>query len=316
MTGPTVDLGRVLTAMITPFDKDGALDLAGAERMARLLVDNGNDGVVVAGTTGESPTLSHDEKLALFRAVRGALPDAVVIAGTGSNDTRASIDLSREAEKLGVDAVMAVVPYYNKPPQKSLYAHFSAIAAAIDGPLMMYNVPTRTIANLNADTAVRLSEIDNIVALKEASPDVSQCAAICAGSARGFRIYSGEDSLTLSMLAVGAYGVVSVAGHFAGRGIKAMIDYHDIGEVARAAHLQHVLLPIFKEVFCTASPVPVKALFRALGLEVGDTRLPLVMDEITPAQVENLERIFAALHQTDAGDLAVQLPSAAAVLPV
>ena len=316
MSRTQTDFGRVLTAMITPFDKDGALDLAGAERIARLLVDNGNDGVVVAGTTGESPTLSHDEKLELFGAVRGALPDAVVIAGTGSNDTRASIELSREAEKLGVDAVMAVVPYYNKPPQKSLYAHFSAIAAAIDGPLMMYNVPTRTIANLNAETAVRLSEIDNIVAIKEASPDLSQCAAICAGSARGFRIYSGEDSLTLSMLAVGAYGVVSVAGHFAGRGIKTMIEAHDIGDVTRAAHLQHELLPIFKEVFCTASPVPVKALFRALGLEVGGTRLPLVMDEITSAQVENLQRIVAELRQTDAGDLAVQIPSAAAAVSV
>lgn len=316
MSRTQTDFGRVLTAMITPFDKDGALDLAGAERIARLLVDNGNDGVVVAGTTGESPTLSHSEKLELFRAVRSALPDAVVIAGTGSNDTRASIELSREAEKLAVDAVMAVVPYYNKPPQKSLYAHFSAIAAAIDGPLMMYNVPTRTIVNLNADTAVRLSEIDNIVAIKEASPDLSQCAAICAGSARGFRIYSGEDSLTLSMLAVGAYGVVSVAGHFAGRGIRAMIDYHDMGDVTRAAHLQHTLLPIFKEVFCTASPVPVKALFRALGLEVGGTRLPLVMDEITSAQVENLQRVVADLRQTDAGDLAVQIPSAAAAVSV
>jgi 4-hydroxy-tetrahydrodipicolinate synthase len=312
MSRPETDFGRVLTAMITPFDGDGELDLAGAERMARLLVDNGNDGVVVAGTTGESPTLSHDEKLELFRAVRGALPDAVVIAGTGSNDTRASIELSREAEKLGVDAVMAVVPYYNKPPQKSLYAHFAAIASAIDGPLVLYNVPTRTIANLNADTAIRLSQIDNIVALKEASPDVSQCAAICAGSARGFRIYSGEDSLTLSMLAVGAHGVVSVAGHFAGRGIKAMIDYHAMGDVSRAAQLQHSLLPIFKEVFCTASPIPVKALFRALGLEVGDTRLPLVMDEITPAQIENLLRIVTALRQSDAGDLAVRVPRVAA----
>ena len=312
MSRPETDFGRVLTAMITPFDGDGELDLAGAERMARLLVDNGNDGVVVAGTTGESPTLSHDEKLELFRAVRAALPDAVVIAGTGSNDTRASIELSRESEKLGVDAVMAVVPYYNKPPQKSLYAHFAAIASAIDGPLVLYNVPTRTIANLNADTAIRLSQIDNIVALKEASPDVSQCAAICAGSARGFRIYSGEDSLTLSMLAVGAHGVVSVAGHFAGRGIKAMIDYHAMGDVSRAAQLQHSLLPIFKEVFCTASPIPVKALFRALGLEVGDTRLPLVMDEITPAQIENLLRIVTALRQSDAGDLAVRVPRVAA----
>ncbi|GAC1330214.1 MAG: 4-hydroxy-tetrahydrodipicolinate synthase [Candidatus Dormibacteria bacterium] len=303
------DLGRVLTAMITPFTADGALDLAGAERIAHLLVENGNDGVVVAGTTGESPTLSHDEKLELFRAVRGAIPDAVVVAGTGSNDTRASIELSREAEKLDVDAVMAVVPYYNKPPQKSLYAHFSSIAAAIDGPLMMYNVPTRTIANLNADTAIRLSGVDNIVALKEASPDLSQCAAVCSGAASGFWVYSGEDSLTLPMLAVGAHGVVSVAGHFAGRGIQAMIEYHDMGDVTRAAQLHHILLPIFKEVFCTASPIPTKALFRALGLEVGDTRLPLVMEEISDEQVENLRRVVRALATSDAGDLAVRVPA-------
>ena len=311
MSRPATDLGRVLTAMITPFDKDGALDLPGAERLARILVENGNDGVVVAGTTGESPTLSHDEKLDLFRAVRGAIPDSVVVAGTGTNDTRASIELSREAEKLGIDAVMAVVPYYNKPPQKSLYAHFTAIAAAIDGPLVMYNVPTRTSANLNADTAISLSQVDNIVALKEASPDLSQCAAICAGVGPGFRVYSGEDSLTLPMLAVGAHGVISVAGHFAGAGIRAMIEYHAMGDTVRATHLQHLLLPIFKEVFCTASPVPTKALFRALGLEVGNTRLPLVMDEITPDQVANLERIVAALAASEAGNLAVQIPQTA-----
>jgi 4-hydroxy-tetrahydrodipicolinate synthase len=308
MSRPDGDLGRVLTAMITPFDKDGALDLAGAERIARLLVDNGNDGVVVAGTTGESPTLSHAEKLDLFRAVRGALPDAVVIAGTGSYDTRGSIELSREAEKLGVDAVMAVVPYYNKPPQKSLYAHFSAIAGAINGPLMMYNVPSRTVANMAAETSIRLSQIDNIVALKEASTDLSQCAAVCAGMADGFRVYSGEDSLTLSMIAVGAHGVVSVAGHFAAPGIRAMLDYHAMGDTARAAQLQHRLLPIFKEVFCTASPIPTKALMRELGLEVGGTRLPLVMEEITPQQVANLRRIFDELADGQAGGLAIQLP--------
>ena len=312
MSRPEADLGRVLTAMITPFGRDGSLDLAGAERMAQLLVENGNDGVVVAGTTGESPTLTHDEKLELFRAVRAAVPKAVVVAGTGSYDTRASIELSREAGKLGVDAVMAVVPYYNKPPQKSLYAHFTAIAAAIDGPLMLYNVPTRTIANLAPETAIRLSQVDNIIALKEANPDVSQCAAVCAGMAPGFRVYSGEDSLTLPMLAVGAHGVVSVAGHFAGRGIRAMIEYHDMGDNARAAHLQHLLMPIFKEVFCTASPVPTKALFRALGLETGDTRLPLVMDEITPAQLDNLQRVVSDLAGSDAGNLVVRLPLEAA----
>jgi 4-hydroxy-tetrahydrodipicolinate synthase len=312
MSRPATDLGRVLTAMITPFTGDGALDLAGAERLATLLVENGNDGVVVAGTTGESPTLSHDEKLELFGAVRAALPNAVVIAGTGSNDTRASVQLSRETERLGVNAVMAVVPYYNKPPQKSLYAHFTAIAGAIDGPLVLYNVPTRTIANLSAETAVRLSQVDNIIALKEASPDVSQCAAICAGMAPGFRVYSGEDSLTLPMLSVGAHGVISVAGHFAAPGIRAMLEYHLMGDVARAASLQHRLLPIFKEIFCTASPVPVKALYNALGYGVGSTRLPLVMDEITPEQLDNLLRIVTELGESEAGNLAVQIPQGAA----
>jgi 4-hydroxy-tetrahydrodipicolinate synthase len=309
MSRVEIDLGRVLTAMITPFDKDGGLDLAGAERMADLLVKNGNDGVVVAGTTGESPTLSHAEKLELFRAVRGAIPFNTVIAGTGSNDTRASIELSREAEGLGVNAVMAVVPYYNKPPQKSLYAHFSAIAGGIDGPLMLYNVPTRTIANLAPDTAIRLSQVDNIVALKEANPDVSQCAAICAGMAPGFRVYSGEDSLTLSMMSVGAHGVVSVAGHFAATGIGAMIEYFLMGDNARAMQLQHRLMPIFKEVFCTASPVPVKSLFNALGLDVGGTRLPLVMEEITPEQLGNLKRIVGELGSSELGDIAVQIPA-------
>ncbi|HEY8740430.1 MAG TPA: 4-hydroxy-tetrahydrodipicolinate synthase [Candidatus Dormibacteraeota bacterium] len=307
MSRPEVDLGRVLTAMITPFDKDGGLDLAGAERMAHLLVENGNDGVVVAGTTGESPTLSHSEKLELFRAVRAAIPAKVVVAGTGSNDTMASIQLSQEAEKLGVTAVMAVVPYYNKPPQKSLYAHFSAIAGAIDGALMLYNVPTRTIANLAPETAIRLSQVDNIVALKEANPDVSQCAAICAGMAPGFRVYSGEDSLTLSMMSVGAHGVVSVAGHFAATGIRAMIEYFLMGDSARAMQLQHRLMPIFKEVFCTASPIPVKALYNSLGFDVGGTRLPLVMDEITPEQLQNLRRIVADLGSIELGDIAVQL---------
>ena len=316
MSRPATDLGRVLTAMITPFDNAGELDLAGAERLANLLVENGNDGVVVAGTTGESPTLSHREKVELFAVVRKAIPFSVVIAGTGSNDTRASIELSREAEKLGVNAVMAVVPYYNKPPQKSLYAHFSAIAAAVEGPVVLYNVPTRTIANLAADTAIRLSAIDNIVALKEANPDVSQCAAICAGMTPGFRVYSGEDSLTLSMLAVGAHGVISVAGHFAAAGIGAMIEYFLMGDNARATQLQHRLMPIFKEIFCTASPIPVKSLFNALGYPVGNTRLPLVMDEITPEQLANLRRIVSELGSSDAGDIAIRIPQPAAVASV
>lgn len=305
MSAP-VDLGRVLTAMVTPFDPEGDLDLARAEELANVLVDNGNDGVVVGGTTGESPTLSHDEKLELYRAVRRAIPRAVVVMGAGTNDTRASIELARDAQKLEADCVLAVVPYYNKPPQRSLLAHFKAIAGAIDVPVMLYNVPSRTVANLAAETTIELSHVSNIVALKEASTDLTQSATEAAGVDSGFRIYSGEDSLTLPMLSVGAYGVVSVAGHFAGKGIRAMIDAYVAGRVEEAARLQYRLLPIFKEVFCTASPVPTKALFRAIGLDVGDTRLPLVMSEISDAQVQSLQAIVEQL-----GDLALTLPQPA-----
>jgi 4-hydroxy-tetrahydrodipicolinate synthase len=301
-----VDLGRVLTAMVTPFDADGNLDLERAEELANLLVDNGNDGVVVGGTTGESPTLSHDEKLELYRAVRRAIPKAVVIMGAGSYDTRASIELARDAQDLEADCVLAVVPYYNKPPQKSLLAHFKAIAAAIDVPLMLYNVPSRTVANLAAGSTIELSHVSNIVALKEASADLTQFATEAAGVDPDFRIYSGEDSLTLPMMSLGAYGVVSVAGHFAARGIRAMIEAYVDGRVEEAARLQYRLLPLFKEVFCTASPVPTKALLRALGLDVGDTRLPLVMSEISDPQVEALEAIVAGL-----GSLALTLPQPA-----
>jgi 4-hydroxy-tetrahydrodipicolinate synthase len=305
MSAP-IDLGRLLTAMVTPFDLEGDLDLARAEELANLLVDSGNDGVVVGGTTGESPTLSHDEKLELYRAVRRAIPGAVVVMGVGSYDTRASIELARDAEKLEADCVLAVVPYYNKPPQKSLLAHFKAIAGAIETPVMLYNVPSRTVANMAAETTIELSHVANIVALKEASSDLAQFATEAAGVASGFRIYSGEDSLTLPMMSIGAYGVVSVAGHFAARGIRAMIDAHGEGRVEDAAQLHYRLLPIFKEVFCTASPVPTKALFRALGLDVGDTRLPLVMSEITDVQVQSLLKIF-----DDLGDLALNLPQPA-----
>lgn len=307
MSAGQKDLGRVLTAMVTPFDAAGDLDLRQAERLADFLVSSGNDGVVVCGTTGESPTLSHDEKLELLSAVRSAIPDAPVVMGTGTNDTAASIQLSREAFELGADAAMAVVPYYNKPPQKSLYAHFKAIAEGIDGPLVMYNVPTRTISNLAADTSIRLSEVPNIVALKEASSDLAQCAAVAAGVAPGFRVYSGDDILTLPMLSVGFHGVVSVAGHFAGPGIRQMLDVFAAGRVEEAASLNARLLPIFRELFCTISPVPTKALFRRLGFEVGDTRLPLLMDEITDAQVDGLVKIVREL-----GDLAAAVPQPAA----
>jgi 4-hydroxy-tetrahydrodipicolinate synthase len=260
----------------------------------------------VGGTTGESPTLNHEEKLELYRAVGRAIPDAIVIMGAGSNDTRASIELARDCQQLGADAVLAVVPYYNKPPQRSLAAHFKAIAAAIDIPVMLYNVPSRTVANLAPETTIELSHVANIVALKEASADLVQFATAAAGVAPGFRLYSGDDSLTLPMLSVGGYGVVSVAGHFAGQGIRDMLDAFFAGRTEEAAQLHFRLLPIFQGVFCTASPIPTKALFRALGFDVGDTRLPLDMNEITDAQVETLQKIVHEL-----GELGLKLPEAA-----
>ena len=307
---PKSDLGRVITAMVTPFDTEGDLDLGRAEELAALLVANGNDGVVVGGTTGESPTLNHEEKLELYRAVRRAIPDAVVIMGAGSNQTRASIELARDCQQLGADAVLAVVPYYNKPPQKSLAAHFKAIAAAIDTPVMLYNVPSRTVANLAPETTIELSHVANIVALKEASANLVQFATEAAGVASGFRLYSGDDSLTLPMLSVGAHGVVSVPGHFAGRGIRDMLDAFVAGRTEDAAQLHYRLLPIFQGVFCTASPVPTKALYRALGFDVGDTRLPLDMNEITDAQVATLEKVVHEL-----GELGLKLPEAASATP-
>jgi 4-hydroxy-tetrahydrodipicolinate synthase len=310
MSAANPDLGRVLTAMVTPFDAAGALDLRQAERLADYLVANGNDGLVVNGTTGESPTLSHEEKLDLLRAVRSAVPGKSIVMGTGTYDTAASIALSTEALELGADAVMAVVPYYNKPPQKSLYAHFKAIADGIDGPLVMYNVPSRTIANLAADTAIRLSQVSNIIALKEATSDLAQCTAIAAGVAPGFRVYSGDDSITLPMMSVGFYGVVSVAGHFAGKGIRAMVDAFVDGRIEEATRLNARLQPIFTQVFCTASPIPTKALFRRLGFDVGDTRLPLVMDEISEAQVDALAKVVS-----DLGELASAVPQAASPVP-
>lgn len=303
----TPDLGRVLTAMITPLDASGALDLAGAEALAAFLVANGNDGVVVCGTTGESPTLDQAEKLELLRAVRQAVPGATVVMGAGSNDTAASIGLARDSVKAGADCVMGVVPYYNKPPQQSLYAHFKALADAVDAPVMLYNVPSRTAGNMTAETTIRLSGIANIVAVKEASADLNQCAAICAGMAPGFRVYSGDDSLTLPMMAVGAHGVVSVAGHLAAPGIQAMLAAFRSGDVAGAAHAHHRLMPIFNDIFCVTSPIPIKALLGTLGLPAGPTRPPLYREDLSAAQLDHLVGAFR-----DLGEMGARLPAAAA----
>ncbi|HEY5625894.1 MAG TPA: 4-hydroxy-tetrahydrodipicolinate synthase, partial [Dehalococcoidia bacterium] len=219
-----MELGRVLTAMATPFDREGEVDYAQAKRLALALLDAGSDGLVVAGTTGEAPTLTHDEKLALFREVRAAVGDrGAVIAGTGTNNTAASIELSQEAQAIGVDGLLLTTPYYSKPPQEGLYRHFQAIAAATSLPCILYNIPGRTAVNVTAETQLRLAEIPNMAGVKEASGDLDQIAEIIE-SARHFRVWSGDDQMTLPIIAIGGYGVVGVATHLIGLQVRTMIE--------------------------------------------------------------------------------------------
>ncbi|QZA33719.1 4-hydroxy-tetrahydrodipicolinate synthase [Hydrogenibacillus sp. N12] len=268
---------RLITAMVTPFDDAGVIDWPTVDRLVDHLIAHGSEGIVVAGTTGESPTLTETEKLALFERVKArAAGRAQVIAGTGTNDTAASIRLTREAEALGVDGVMLVVPYYNRPSQRGLYEHFRAVAEATSLPIMLYNVPGRTGANLAADTVIALSRIDNIVAVKEASGDLTQMARILEEARPGFQVLSGDDKMLLPLLAIGGHGVVSVAAHIVGDALKELIEAFLAGDVARAAALHRRYLPIFEGLFFTASPAPVKAALAMMGLPVGGLRLPLV----------------------------------------
>lgn len=271
------DFGRVVTAMITPFGTDDSLDLDKAVMIARHLESNGTQGIVVGGTTGESPTLSKSEKVTLFEAVKGGVsPNTVVVAGTGSNCTRDSIALTKEAEAVGVDGIMCVVPYYNKPSQEGLYQHFRAIAEATTLPVMVYNVPSRTAANLLPKTVKRLSEIDNIVAIKEAANDVEQATEIKRLCSPDFIIYSGNDSFTLPLMALGGYGIVSVASHIVGNEIAEMIAEYLAGNVGRAWEINLKLLPVFDALFVTSNPVPLKEALNMLGFNIGTVRLPLV----------------------------------------
>jgi 4-hydroxy-tetrahydrodipicolinate synthase len=276
--GNLMDFGKVITAMITPFDKDGNVDYNKAQFVAEHLLANGSDSLVVAGTTGESPTLSHDEKLKLFAAIKevtSAKKGAYMIAGTGSNDTAATAEFSRQAEKAGADAVLTVVPYYNKPPQEGLYQHFATIAAATELPVVLYNVPVRTITNMTAQTVIRLAQIDNIVALKEAHNDMEQVKTIREGAPADFAIYSGDDAITLPMMKYGARGVVSVASHIVGNEIKAMIEAYNADDMVEAERLHDYLMPVFKKLFIVSSPIPLKYCLEKMGFGTGDCRLPL-----------------------------------------
>lgn len=267
---------RLLTAMITPYDGDLQVDYAKAAELAEYLVNNGTQGIVVSGTTGEAPALSDEEKLRLFAAVKGKMGKRVPVwAGTGSNDTRHTVELSREAERTGVDGIMLVCPYYNKPSQEGLYRHFRQIAEAVALPILLYNIPGRTGINLLPETVVRLAEIDNIAAIKEASGNLDQVSALINMLPDGMLVYSGDDSLTLPMMALGAQGIVSIASHLIGKQMREMIDAFLNGDVKRAADLHKQFFPIFKGLFITSNPVPLKEALNQLGLNVGGLRLPL-----------------------------------------
>lgn len=286
--------GQVITAMVTPFDADGRLDERRAAALARRLIDQGNDALVVAGTTGESPTLSDEEKVRLFRAVREAVGDrGKVIAGTGTYDTAHSIHLSREAHRAGADGLLLVNPYYNRPSQDGLYAHFRAVAESTPLPVMLYNIPGRTGVNCTPETIARLAQVPNIVAVKEAAGSLDQVSEIRVRTPDAFLIYSGDDSLTLPKLAVGATGVVSVAGNLVPGEIKRMIQAYVGGRPDEALRLHRRLWPLFKVLFITTNPVPVKAALRLTGFDCGRVRLPLV--DATPKEEEQIRGVLEAL---------------------
>jgi len=287
----SIDFGRVLTAMITPMNEDMSLNISQAGKLARHLVKSGSDGLVVAGTTGESPTLTKEEKIELFRAVVEEVGgEATVIAGTGNYSTAESVEMTREAEKMGVDGIMLVAPYYNKPSQEGLYQHFKTVAESTDLPVMIYNIPGRTSVNILPETLARLAEIDNIVAVKEASGNLNQVSEVVRLTPDNFLVYSGDDSLTMPIMAVGGRGVVSVVSHLAGERIKEMVDAFATGNATRAAELHCQLMPLFKGMFITTNPVPVKAALNLLGWNVGRPRLPLV--DVTEGEKEKLKAIL------------------------
>ncbi len=287
--------GRVVTAMVTPFDETGKVNYAIAEKLADYLVENGSDALVVCGTTGESPTLSWDEEYQLFQVVKNAVGNrAKILAGTGSNSTTEAIAATTEAAKLGLDGSLQVVPYYNKPPQEGLYAHFQALAQACpDLPVMLYNVPGRTGQNLLPETVAKLAKIDNIVAIKEASGSIDQACQIRCLTDSNFAIYAGDDLLTLPMLTIGGAGIVSVASHLVGEQIQQIVQSFLSGEVAEAIDIHLKLFPLFKVLFCTTNPIPIKAALKLQGWEVGGLRLPLY--EISETQREEVAIVLREL---------------------
>jgi 4-hydroxy-tetrahydrodipicolinate synthase len=284
--------GRLLTAMVTPFDQNRELDTQRAQELALRLLDHGSDALVVCGTTGESPTVFYDQKMELFRSVIDAVGDrAPVIANVGDNCTADSVEFAQDVVKLGVDGVMAVVPYYNKPPQEGMYRHFRTISEAIEVPIVLYNIPGRCVVNMTAETTLRLAhDCENIVAVKEASGDLTQIAQIIDGAPEGFEVLSGDDEMTLPLMGMGGTGVISTIGNVATRPFKEMIEAQVAGDHTHALRVHLELLPLMKALFVTANPIMPKKALELLGFPVGGVRLPLV--DATPEQTAELERVM------------------------
>jgi 4-hydroxy-tetrahydrodipicolinate synthase len=287
--------GSVITAMATPFRDDYALDVEGAQSLAVWLLENGSDAVFVAGSTGESPTLTHQEKSDLLRAViEAARGKGKVIAGTGTYDTAETVELTREAEKAGADAVVVVTPYYNRPPQRGLIAHFTKVADSTGLPIIMYNIPSRTACLIEADTLLRLAEVDNIVAVKDSTGDFQTASRIVKDSPPDFDVYSGDDWATFPLCCMGAAGIVSVASHLVGDRIKEMVELIETGDVPSARKIHDDLMPLFKGLFVTSNPIPLKVALEIAGRPVGPPRLPLV-----PATPDERAKVEQAMR--DAG---------------
>lgn len=276
-SGCMVRFGRIATAMVTPFDRKGHIDFSKTTQLVNYLIANGSESLVVCGTTGESPTLSKEEKLALIDHVIKVVNKRVpVIAGTGSYNTYESIELTKKAENLGADAIMLVAPYYNKPNQEGLYQHFKSVAQETALPILLYNIPGRSVVNVEPETIIALSQIKNIVAVKEASGNLNQMTKIIANTPDHFELYTGDDGNTLPVLSIGGVGVISVAAHVIGNEMQEMVKKFLDGQISEAAKLHQKLLPIMVELFKAPNPVPVKTALQMKGLDVGTVRLPLV----------------------------------------
>lgn len=287
-----MNFGQIVTAMVTPFNEHGDIDFEATRNLVEHLIANGTDGLVVSGTTGESPTLTTEEKVQLFKfvvkVVEGRVP---VIAGTGSNNTRESVELTKLAEDIGVDGVMLVAPYYNKPSQEGMFQHFQTIATATSLPIMLYNVPGRTMSNIAVDTVVRLAAIPNIVAIKEASGDLDAMAEIIERTPTGFSLYSGDDGLTIPVLSIGGIGVVSVAAHIVGNEMQTMIKNFKMGNIKDAASDHRKLLPVMNALFAAPNPSPLKAALNLKGVQVGGVRLPMI--PLNDGQLHTLQRTLS-----------------------